>query len=134
VSVITQDRPASLARLLRSLAAAHYLGDDVELSVSIDSGADGDTLALAANFTWAHGRKRVRRRVLRAGLISAVAESWYPDDDDDYGLLLEDDIEVSPLFYSWLKYGHKKTKTETKKTPWNILEPFSSKPFCDGSF
>lgn len=29
----------------------------------------------------------------------------YPTGDDDFGLLLEDDIEVSPFFYLWLKYA-----------------------------
>jgi hypothetical protein len=30
-------------------------------------------------------------------------ESWYPRSDDTYGLLLEDDVELSPLFYAWIK-------------------------------
>jgi hypothetical protein len=30
-------------------------------------------------------------------------ESWYPRSNDSYGLLLEDDVEVSPLFYAWIK-------------------------------
>jgi hypothetical protein len=30
-------------------------------------------------------------------------ESWYPSNNHSYGVLLEDDVEVSPLFYSWLK-------------------------------
>lgn len=29
----------------------------------------------------------------------------YPASDDDFGLLLEDDIEVSPYYYMWLKYA-----------------------------
>ena len=29
----------------------------------------------------------------------------YPASDDDFGLLLEDDIEVSPFYYMWLKYA-----------------------------
>lgn len=47
--------------------------------------------------------------------MSAVVESWYPVDDDEYGLFLEDDIELSPLFYVWSKlslltyrYGEKR--------------------------
>lgn len=35
--------------------------------------------------------------------MPAVVESWYPTSNDSYGVFLEDDIEVSPLFYSWLK-------------------------------
>lgn len=36
--------------------------------------------------------------------MTSIVESWYPADNDTYGVLLEDDVEVSPLFYSWLKY------------------------------
>lgn len=31
-----------------------------------------------------------------------MSESWYPANDQQYGVLLEDDIEVSPLFYRWI--------------------------------
>lgn len=36
--------------------------------------------------------------------MPAIVESWYPTSNDSYGVFLEDDIEVSPLFYSWLKF------------------------------
>jgi glycosyltransferase involved in cell wall biosynthesis len=104
VNVVTHNRTASLARLLRSLAEAHYLGDEVPLTLNIESGADEGTLELVESFEWIHGPKRVRRRVIPGGLVRAVAESWYPSNDHDYGLVLEDDVEVSPLFYAWLKY------------------------------
>ncbi len=37
------------------------------------------------------------------GLLPAVVESWYPNSNHSYGLLLEDDVELSPLFYAWIK-------------------------------
>jgi hypothetical protein len=37
--------------------------------------------------------------------MPAIVESWYPRNNDTYGVLLEDDIEVSPLFYGWLKWA-----------------------------
>ena len=40
---------------------------------------------------------------MRGGLLPAVVESWYPRSDDSHGLLLEDDVELSPLFYAWTK-------------------------------
>ena len=103
VSVITHRRPASLSRLLRSLSSAHYLGDAVSLSFSIDAGADAQTLSLARTYPWAHGPRSATLRVRRGGLIAAVVESWFPEDERSYGLLLEDDIEVSPYFYVYLK-------------------------------
>lgn len=37
--------------------------------------------------------------------MPAIVESWYPTSNHTYGVILEDDIEVSPLFYAWLKFA-----------------------------
>ncbi|KAH7301846.1 hypothetical protein KP509_23G046100 [Ceratopteris richardii] len=105
VNIITQNRAYSLKRLLRSLSEAYYFGDDVPISFNMDSKVDKETLNMVDSFNWPHGTKSLRRRIIQGGLIRAVSESWYPRDDDDYGLLLEDDIEVSPYYYVWLKSG-----------------------------
>ncbi|URE16724.1 hypothetical protein MUK42_35001 [Musa troglodytarum] len=105
VNVITQNRATSLRRLLGSLQNAHYLGDEVRLSFNMDSKVDQETLKVVGSFQWAQGPKFIRRRIIHGGLIRAVSESWYPSDDDDFGLLLEDDIEVSPYYYVWIKYA-----------------------------
>lgn len=54
--------------------------------------------------------------------MTSIVESWYPLNDDTYGVLLEDDVEVSPLFYSWLKftilhyrYGTKAMRRKTER-------------------
>lgn len=103
VNVITQNRAYSLKRLLKALSDAYYLGDEVPLSFNMDSKVDKETLNVVESFNWPHGPKILRRRIIQGGLIRAVSESWYPVDDHDYGLLLEDDIEVSPYYYIWLK-------------------------------
>ena len=36
--------------------------------------------------------------------MPAIVESWYPTNNDSYGVFLEDDVEVSPLYYAWIKY------------------------------
>ncbi|CAL9063535.1 unnamed protein product [Musa banksii] len=105
VNIITQNRASSLQRLLRSLQQAHYLGDEVRLSFNMDSKVDEETLKVVGSFRWAQGPKLMRRRIIQGGLIRAVSESWYPSDDDEFGLLLEDDIEVSPYYYLWIKYA-----------------------------
>jgi len=46
----------------------------------------------------------IRRRIVMAGLMPAVVESWYPTDNHTYGVILEDDTEVSPYFFAWLKF------------------------------
>ncbi|WOL18076.1 hypothetical protein Cni_G26869 [Canna indica] len=105
VNIITQNRVSSLQRLLRSLQNAYYLGDEVRISFNMDSKVDEATLKLVGSFQWPHGPKIIRRRIIQGGLIRAVSESWYPSSDDEFGLLLEDDIEVSPYYYLWIKYA-----------------------------
>lgn len=105
INIITQSRPRSLQRLLNSITTAHFLGDTIDFSFNMDSKVDSETLNVVNDFVWPYGNKVVRRRIIQGGLIRAVSESWYPTSDDDYGLLLEDDIEVSPFFYMWLKYA-----------------------------
>ncbi|XP_072964357.1 uncharacterized protein [Typha angustifolia] len=105
VNIITQNRANSLQRLLRSLQNAYYLGDEVPISFNMDSKVDEATLKLVGSFEWPHGPKTLRRRIIQGGLIRAVSESWYPSNNDDFGLLLEDDIEVSPYYYLWIKYA-----------------------------
>ncbi|KAG1353921.1 hypothetical protein COCNU_07G000330 [Cocos nucifera] len=105
VNIITQNRASSLQRLLRSLQNAYYLGDEIPLSFNMDSKVDEETLKVVGSFEWKQGPKLIRRRIIQGGLIRAVSESWYPSSDHDFGLLLEDDIEVSPYYYLWIKYA-----------------------------
>ncbi|KAG6468723.1 uncharacterized protein LOC122034877 [Zingiber officinale] len=105
VNIITQNRATSLRRLLQSLQDAYYLGDEVRLTFNMDSKVDEATLQLVGSFSWPQGPKQIRRRIIQGGLIRAVSESWYPSSNDEFGLLLEDDIEVSPYYYLWIKYA-----------------------------
>nr|GMD29468.1 uncharacterized protein LOC109170870 [Ipomoea batatas] len=105
ISIITQNRANSLARLLKSLTNAYYIGDEIPITINMDSKVDNATLKLVNSFDWPHGTKTLRRRIVQGGLIRAVSESWYPSSNDEYGVLLEDDIEVSPYYYLWIKYA-----------------------------
>ncbi|XP_043703898.1 uncharacterized protein LOC122653989 [Telopea speciosissima] len=105
VSIVTQNRATSLMRLLKSLSDAYYIGDEISISFSMDSKVDEETIRLVNSFQWPHGHKTLRRRIIQGGLIRAVSESWYPSSNNDFGLLLEDDIEVSPYYYLWIKYA-----------------------------
>lgn len=105
ISIITNNRPHSLLRLLRSLKNARYYGDTLNLRLNMEDSADTITKQLASDLQWEHGVVFVHHRIAHGGLTTAVVESWYPRSNDSYGLLLEDDVEVSPLFYAWLKLG-----------------------------
>ncbi|KAI7942826.1 hypothetical protein MJO29_012670 [Puccinia striiformis f. sp. tritici] len=106
ISVITNDRSSSLSRLLDSLERAAYYGDAVNLVINMEQTADQRTRKLVEGFEWKHGSKTVRKRIIQGGLLPAVVESWYPSSAyDSYGVLLEDDVEVSGYFYGWLKFA-----------------------------
>ncbi|XP_068650774.1 uncharacterized protein [Aristolochia californica] len=105
VNIVTQNRATSLQRLLKSLSEAYYVGDEIPISFNMDSKVDEETIRLIGSYDWPHGPKTLRRRIIQGGLIRAVSESWYPASDNDFGLLLEDDIEVSPYYYLWIKYS-----------------------------
>jgi len=106
LQIITQNRPDSLSRLVNSLNSSYYFGDEnIHLTVNIDRGADPVTLEYCSTFSWNHGKKTVRHRVVQGGLLPAVVESYYPYNYHDYAVILEDDIEVSPFFYLWIKYN-----------------------------
>ncbi|KAF6752980.1 hypothetical protein DFP72DRAFT_1069763 [Ephemerocybe angulata] len=95
--------PSLFQGLLHSLSTAKYFGDSTELRINIEQDCDFDTLNIARNYTWPHGSLFLHHRVVHAGLLPAVVESWYPRNNDTYGLLLEDDVELSPFFYAWVK-------------------------------
>ncbi|GEM10895.1 glycosyltransferase 2 [Rhodotorula toruloides] len=105
LSVVTNDRPVSLHRLLSSLQNAYYFGDDISLTVNLEQTADRLTHRLVDDMRWPFGTFSLRHRILLGGLMPAIVESWYPTSNDTYGVLLEDDVEVSPLFYGWLKFA-----------------------------
>ena len=103
LSIVTNDRPSSLRRLLQSLSDSRYYGDKLDIRISIEQDADYETLELVDQWDWERGSVSVTRRIIHAGLLPAIVESWYPHSNNSYGLILEDDVEVSPLFYAWLK-------------------------------
>jgi hypothetical protein len=103
--LITDRRPQSLSRLLASTNNAYYFGDDeIEIAIHMEQSANLETRTLVQSFDFKHGHKKVRHRIRKGGLMPAIVESWYPSHNHNYGVLLEDDIELSPLFYSWSKY------------------------------
>lgn len=75
LSVITNNRPQSLARLLRSLDAALPFGrSNTHLTIYMEQTADMETKNIAQRFDWRHGRLTVHHRVVKGGLIPAIVE------------------------------------------------------------
>ena len=101
--IVTNDRPSSLHRLLLSLQTAVFFGDRLNLHINLEQTADPQTRELVQSLKWTNGDITVRHRVILGGLLPAIVESWYPSSSDSYGLILEDDVEISPMFYAWTK-------------------------------
>ncbi|OAY78306.1 hypothetical protein ACMD2_21700, partial [Ananas comosus] len=120
IKVLAFDRPDSLRRCLRSLFAADYGGDRVGLHLFLDHfhvanptnesdvvdrrlEAARRVLDLADAFPWPHGPKLLHYRTANAGLQAQWLEAWWPSSDDEFAFVVEDDLELSPLYYRYLK-------------------------------
>ncbi|KAB2625738.1 hypothetical protein D8674_017398 [Pyrus ussuriensis x Pyrus communis] len=116
IKVLTFNRLDSVARCLRSLAAANYLTDEVHLHVYVDHFALGDApsnidqklqeshriLEFVDEFEWKFGSKLVHYRTANVGLQAQWLEAWWPNSDNEFTFVVEDDLEVSPLYYKFL--------------------------------
>lgn len=54
-------------------------------------------------FDWRFGEKLVHLRTANAGLQAQWLEAWWPTSDHEFAFVVEDDMEVSPLYYRFLK-------------------------------
>ena len=118
--VLTMDREASLARLLRSLSRAEYPGGwKADVVVHVDrlgqgSGASERVVAAAteAKSAWTRGEFEVRVWPVKKGIVGQWIDCWAPDEEteseegDAIHVMLEDDLEVSPHFASWFVEAH----------------------------
>lgn len=102
IEVIANNRLASLQRLLASLKRADYMDASVPLDIHLEANESASLLDMVVAFTWPFGCKQVHLRHSEGGLINAVLESWFPASMEEMAIFLEDDIEVSPLFFRWV--------------------------------
>eukprot|EP00035_Acanthoeca_spectabilis_P039226 m.60300 g.60300 ORF g.60300 m.60300 type:complete len:816 (+) comp9500_c0_seq2:207-2654(+) len=101
INVFVNLRLHSLRRLCRSLLAAK-ITERVSIVFLMEAGQPEEVHDYVYKFSWTHGDKHIVARHSKGGLINAIVESWYPTNDDEWIIFLEDDIEVSPYFLEWL--------------------------------
>ncbi|EMS64322.1 hypothetical protein TRIUR3_29616 [Triticum urartu] len=65
--------------------------------------ASHEILTAVDAFPWPHGEKRIHYRAANVGLQAQWIEAWWPGSDDEFAFVVEDDLEVSPLYYRFLK-------------------------------
>ena len=116
VVVMTMDRPRALERLLRSLRDARYpkaMRVDLRVNVdrrSTDAPHDAPTLALLDAFEWTRGAFEAHAWPAPMGLYGQWLEAWpaevFPSELYRAVVLLEDDLEVSPVYHQWFLDAH----------------------------
>lgn len=102
ICAIGYNRVDSLSRLLSSLNAAVY-DENVTLIISLDRSKTLDIKTYSDEFEWKHGEKKVILQECNLGLRKHVLRcgQYMNDYGFDALVVLEDDITVSPYFYSY---------------------------------
>ncbi|KAL0728238.1 hypothetical protein Bca4012_024331 [Brassica carinata] len=119
IKVLTFNRLHSLSRCLRSLSSARYglagHARRVHLHIYIDHfplpltdesnnlKSAKEVLDFVDKFEWRFGDKLVHYRTENAGLQGQWLEAWWPSSDHEFAFVVEDDLEVSPLYYEFLE-------------------------------
>ncbi|ELT94152.1 hypothetical protein CAPTEDRAFT_214128 [Capitella teleta] len=115
--ILTHNRPRSLQTTLDALNFLELDGDTGHLDIFVDRNKnqelDPATVKVAKSFTWSKGPSRVHLQDKHVGIYGQWVDSWRPPlDSNELAIIIEDDIEVSPFAYRWLRktharYGHK---------------------------
>jgi len=110
IVVVGYNRIKSLSRLLNSLLAAKYSHGDIPLIISIDASGCEDLYEYVEKFEWPYGTKYVNIEKERLGLKKHIYQCGDLTKNFKAIILLEDDLFVSPYFYSYTekvvdKYG-----------------------------
>lgn len=111
------NRPKSLQRLLDSLENAIYPKHSIKLLISIDyedSKARQQVCHLAEHFNWKYGEKIVQQQSINLGLKQHILTCGDLTEQYEQIILLEDDLYVSPHFYSYTSAALNYYQTEKK--------------------
>ena len=104
------NRIKSMKRLLGALRSAKYPSNDVPLVISVDCSGDTELYNYVKDFEWPYGQKYVNIQEERLGLKNHIYQCGDLTEYFKAIILLEDDLFVSPYFYSYVlktleKYG-----------------------------
>jgi glycosyltransferase involved in cell wall biosynthesis len=107
IVIAAYNRPASLQRLLDSIAAGNYQGyENIPLLISIDHSGNEDCKTIADAFEWKYGRKTVVQHPQNLGLKKHILSCGDLTKQHDAVIVLEDDLLVSPCFYDYAQQAY----------------------------
>lgn len=101
ICVVGYNRPGPIKRLLTSLSNAEYMGHCVKLYISIDKSNDNSVTSVADEYVWPYGEKDVILHEKNLGLRKHILSCGNLLENHDAIIVLEDDVVVSPSFYTY---------------------------------
>ncbi len=131
IIVIVFDRFASLAKCLQTIEKAEYYGDTVSLHVWIDrengtENIDKNTYNVAQSFYFSHGDYHVHIQPRHVGIQGQWTNTWRPSSrsiSQEVGLILEDDLTLSPYFWKWLRVAHSLYRNRSDVSGYGLSHP-----------
>ncbi|MDD3945495.1 MAG: hypothetical protein PHS38_12385 [Bacteroidales bacterium] len=102
IVVVGYNRLKSITRLLNSLVLAEYPSINIPLLISIDCSGNQKLYDYVKSFEWPYGPKYVNIQETRIGLKNHIYQCGDLTRFFRAIILLEDDIVVSPVFYSYV--------------------------------
>lgn len=103
ILVVGYNRCDSLKRLISSLQKVDYMGDTVDLIISIDNSGTNIVEMYANTVVWEYGEKIIRTFPERQGLRNHILQCGDYTEDYTAIAVFEDDIFVSSDFYNYMK-------------------------------
>ena len=128
--VLTYNRPHSLAQCLGHVNRLVTDGATVSVDVWIDrtetDDVDNETLQILANMTWSESiRHTIHIHPVHVGLYGQWLTTWRPKSaSPEVVLYLEDDVDVSPYAYRWLKKAYDVYRSEPEMAGISLQEDY----------
>ena len=102
--VLVRHGPEMLRKTLTTLRDADYGEDTVDVEVRLNSPALTQSAQTIANeLGYNHGRLTITAASAPPTRAQAWYNSWMPVEDTECAVILEDDVDLSPHWFKWLK-------------------------------
>lgn len=114
IIVIVRDRAKSLQQSLSSLKGLILDGDSAAVDIWIDRYKENNTvnintMKVALSFNWKSGPVTVHLQTRPVGIYGQWIDTWRPEANSaELAIILEDDVDLSPWAYIWLRAAHTK--------------------------